>query len=89
MHSPDERHIAILPYALQALGDDYANVGLRSRWIPWATNVYSGLGDWDFENNKPEYPGVRWIDSRRLLMRYYDDRTEKERRGRIAKGRVL
>jgi hypothetical protein len=37
MHSPDERHIAILPYALQALGDDYANVGLRSRWIPWAT----------------------------------------------------
>jgi hypothetical protein len=80
--SPDGRHIALLRYALQgALGDDYATVELRSRWTPWAESVYSGLGNWDFKNDKPGDPEVRWLDGTHLLIRYYDDRTGKEGRG--------
>jgi hypothetical protein len=82
IYSPDRRHLAVMTYALQgALGDDYANVDVRSRWIPWATNVYSGLGSWDFKRNTPGDPEVRWLDSAHLLIRYYDDRTGNEGRG--------
>jgi hypothetical protein len=82
IYSPDRRHVAVLTYALQgALGDDYANVAVRSRWNPWATNVYTGLGSWDFKKNTPRDPEVRSLDSAHLLIGYYDDRTGKEGRG--------
>jgi hypothetical protein len=43
MYSPDRHHIAILTNVVQgALGDDYANVAFRSRWIPWASNATAG-----------------------------------------------
>jgi hypothetical protein len=75
MYSPDHRHVAILTYALQgALGDDYATVAVRSRWTPWATEAYSGLGAWDFKHEKPWDPEVRWLDSSHLLIRYFDYR---------------
>lgn len=82
IYSPDGRHLAVPTYALQgALGDDYATVGVRPRWRPWATQVYSGLGSWNFAENKPGDPEVRWLDSAHLLIRYRDERTGKEGRG--------
>src|SRR5262245_17604930 len=82
IYSSDQRHVAIVTYLLQgALGDDYALVDVRSRWVPWATNVYSGMGSWNFKKNRPGDPEVRWLDSAHLLIRYYDDRTGKEGRG--------
>ena len=75
LYSPDQRHLAIISYALQgALGDDYATVRVRRRWIPWATVAYNGPSGWDFKNNKPGDPEVRWLDSVHLLIRYYDYR---------------
>lgn len=35
IYSPDQRHVAIERYALQAALGDYAIVRLRSRWSPW------------------------------------------------------
>jgi hypothetical protein len=82
IYSPDGRHVALLRYALQgALGDDYATVDLRSRWIPWAETVYSGVGSWDFKNTKPLDPEVRWLDGAHLLIRYYDNGSGEEGRG--------
>lgn len=76
IYSPDGRHVAVLGYAMQgALGENYATVDIRPRWIPWAANVYSGLGNWDFKNDKPRDPEVRWLNNADLLIRYYDDRT--------------
>jgi hypothetical protein len=82
MYSPDQRHIALLNYAFQgALGDDYANVDVRSRWSLFPRNAYRGLGYWDFKNGKPLYPEVRWLDNTHLSIRFWDDRTGKEGRG--------
>jgi hypothetical protein len=82
IYSPDGRYLAVPTYALQgALGDDYATVGVRPRWRPWATNVYSGLGSWNFAEKKPGNPEVRWLDSAHLLIRYRDGRTGTEGRG--------
>ena len=82
IYSPDRRHLAVRTYALQgALGDDYATVGVRPRWRPWATSVYSGLGNWNFAEKRPVDPEVRWLDSTHLLIRYRDERTGKEGRG--------
>ena len=75
LYSPDRRHVAIIIYALQlALGDDYATVRVRRCWVPWATVAYSGPAGWDFKNNKPGDPEVRWLDSVHLLIRYHDYR---------------
>jgi hypothetical protein len=69
--SPDGRHVAVLSFAMQgALGDDYANVGVRPWWSPRAQNVYKGVGAWDFEKGQPFDPEVHWLDSRHLLIRY-------------------
>jgi hypothetical protein len=82
LYSPDRRHIAVLTYALQgAFGDDYAMVGVRPYWRPWTTQVYSGLGNWNFEGGKPRDPEVRWLDSGHLLIRYSDERKGDEGRG--------
>lgn len=68
--SPDGRHVAILSYTMQgALGDDYASVSVRSRWIPWAHTVYSGVGVWDFKRATPADPEVRWLDDSHLMIR--------------------
>jgi hypothetical protein len=69
--SPDGRYVAVIDYALQgALGDDYANVGIRRRFSPRAQNVYHGVGAWDFKKARPFDPEVRWLDSEHLLIRY-------------------
>ena len=82
IESPDGHYVAILSYALQgALGADYADVNVRPWWRPYARNVYSGLGSWDFKNGKPSDPEVRWLDRSHLLIRYRDDRTGNEGRG--------
>ena len=82
IYSPDRRHLVVRTYALEgALGDDYATVGVRPRWRPWATSVYSGFGNWNFAEEKPGDPEVRWLDSAHLLIRYRDERTGKEGRG--------
>jgi hypothetical protein len=73
MYSPDGRHVVILTYGLQgALGFDHATVHLRSRWIPWAKIVYSGVGIWDFSGDKPSEPEVRWLDGTHLSIKHYD-----------------
>jgi hypothetical protein len=82
IYSPDGRHLAVRTYVLQGvLGDDYATVGVRPRWRPWATGVYSGLGNWNFAEKKPGDPEVRWLNSAHLLIRYRDERTGNEGRG--------
>ncbi len=81
LYSPDGKHVALLWFALQgALGDDYGTVDLRRSWIPFAENVYSGLGNWGFDL-RPASPEVRWLDNSRLLIRYWDDRTKGDGRG--------
>ena len=73
IQSPDGYHLAVFRYAMQgALGDDYANVSVRRRWNPFAEQVYWGIGSWDFKNNKPSFPEVRWLDASHLLIRYHD-----------------
>ncbi len=73
IYSPDGRHVAILSYAFQgALGWDYAEVGVRSAWSPFARRAYYGVGSWDFKNNRPREPEVRWLDRSRLLIRYVE-----------------
>lgn len=85
LYSPDRKHVASLSYALQgALGDDYATVLVRTSWSPFATSAYNGLGSWDFKQDKPSSPEVRWLGDSRLLIRYYDDRTGKEGRSNPA-----
>ncbi len=69
--SPDGNHVAALSYALQgALGEDYANVRLRSSWDPHAENIFHGTGYWDFKNNRPYAPEVAWLDNTHLQIRY-------------------
>jgi hypothetical protein len=80
--APDGQHVAVLTYALQgALGDDYANVGIRASWSPRAESVYSGLGHWNFKEGQPFDPQVSWLDSTHLLISYLDDRTGSEGTG--------
>jgi hypothetical protein len=70
IYSPDGSRLAVLSYILQgALGDDYATVSVRSRWVPWAQPVYHGVGAWDFKQNRPADPEVRWVDRSHLLIR--------------------
>lgn len=69
VYSPDGKHVAVLTWGLQgALGLDLAAVSVRHRWIPIAKVAYFGPGD---SVNGPD-PQVRWIDSKRLLIRYHD-----------------
>jgi hypothetical protein len=89
--SPDGRYVAVLSFAVQgALGDDYANVSVRAWWSPYAESIYSGVGSWDFKNNKAYDPEVRWLDRSHLLIRYRDDRTGNEGRGgpAVCRGRI-
>jgi hypothetical protein len=73
LKSSDGQYVAVLKFSFQgALGDDYANVNVRRWWSPFAENVYSGLGYWDFKNDKPSEPEVRWLDRSHLLIRYPD-----------------
>jgi hypothetical protein len=89
--SPGGQYVAVLRYSLSgALGDDYANVSVRPWWCPYAENVYSGLGGWNFKDNKPYDPEVRWLDRSHLLIRYRDDRTANDGRGgpAVCRGRI-
>jgi hypothetical protein len=80
--SPDGKHIVFNDFVAQgALGDDYATVRVRRAWSPFSETVYSGLGSWDFKENRQTNPEVRWIDNSTLLIRYYDDRRGSEGRG--------
>ena len=76
LYSLDRRHFAIISYVSQgALGGDYATVRVRRSLVPWASVAYNGPASWDFKNNKPGDPEVRWLDSVHLLIRYYDYRS--------------
>jgi hypothetical protein len=80
--SPDGKYLAFSKLIAQgALGDDYATVRVRRSWIPFSTIVYTGLGFWDFKQNKQSSPEVMWINNTTLLIRYYDDRKSHEGRG--------
>ena len=59
---------ALLKFIAQgALGDDSGTVDLRRSWRPFAENVYSGLGAWDFARRQPRSPEVRWLDNSTIL----------------------
>ena len=90
IYSRDGQHLAILSYTLQgALGDDYATVSVRSRWIPRAQTVYNGVGVWDFKQHRPADPEVRWLDGSHLLIRsHYLQREHTTCLNRIGEVRV-
>jgi hypothetical protein len=93
-YSPDGKHVATISYVLQgALGADYAIVLVRHSWYPFADHAYDGIGSWDFKHEKPGSPEVRWLDDSRLLIRYFDDRTDTEGRAicrnQVGKIRIL
>ena len=82
VYSPDGMHVALQEFSLAgALGDDYGSVYVRRSWWPFADTAYSGLGYRDLPRGGPSSPQIQWLDSSRLLIRYYDGRTAGDGRG--------
>lgn len=82
IYSPDGNHLALVEFTGGgALGDDYGSVYLRRSWVPIRETVYEGLGSWDPKHQRVGSPEVHWLDSSRLLVRYWDDRTLGDGRG--------
>jgi hypothetical protein len=87
IQSPDGKHVAVVRYVLAgALGADSAIVKIRPRWSLFAETAFSGAGSWNFKENKPYDPEVRWIDASHLLIRYRIDRLEGD--AKVCSGRV-
>jgi hypothetical protein len=74
LYSSDGKHVLVISYIGQgALGADYANIFIRSRWSPFAKRIFHGEAQWDFKLNKLTSPEVKWLDNSHLIISKYTD----------------
>jgi hypothetical protein len=67
IYSPDGKHVAVVNWIMSgAIGFDHVHVSVRSRYSPFAEEVFTGIAQ-----APPGDPEVTWTDSHHLLVSYW------------------
>jgi hypothetical protein len=69
IYSPDRKHVVLVSWTLSgAIGFDHVHVRLRSRYSPFAKEVFTGMAQ-----SPPDDPEVVWTDDHHILISYWKD----------------